>query len=436
MPAGDDGSGLAHFLRAAAQDLGQDRTIKIVGEGRQIQRKQHFAAHGIHIAQSVGGRNRTERVRIVHDGRKEIDRADDGLLVVQLIDSSIIRPVKPHQDLREVARIEDVLQGAQHLRQIGRPDFAGSTRASGERSQADFFACHTHPPGGILPDSRLFVDLSSLYNRHKHTTGEAHLGKLAKFESKAEQWIEGTFGRMFGGRLQPMEVAGALARAMEDEQFTAESGEHFAPNLYWVYLNPADYEALREAQPDLPVDLARSLIELAARANLRMPDQPIVEIRSDERIPRKQVSVAAQYVAQTTAPIGQTAEIAIDQINTIRQALDASGVQSFLILEGRRHVPLARPVVTIGRALDNDVVIDDPRASRHHAQLRLRQGRYVLYDTGSSGGTLVNNQPVSEVILNAGDVISLAGAQIIFGEDMPTPPQPPMKTDDTLPLGK
>ncbi len=262
------------------------------------------------------------------------------------------------------------------------------------------------------------------------------MGKLAKFESKAEQWIEGTFGRMFGGRLQPMEVAGALARAMEDEQFTSDTGEHFAPNLYWVYLNPVDYEALRETQPDLPIDLARSLIELARRANLRVPDQPIVEIRSDERIPRKRISVAAQYVAQATAPIGQTAEIAIDQLHAIRQALDASSVQSFLILEGRRHISISKPVVTIGRALDNDVVIDDPRVSRHHAQLRLRQGRYVLYDTGSSGGTLVNNQPVSEVVLNAGDVISLAGAQIIFGEDTPTPPQPPVKMDDTLPLGK
>ncbi len=267
-------------------------------------------------------------------------------------------------------------------------------------------------------------------------TGEALVGKLAKFESKAEQWIEGTFGRMFGGRLQPMEVAGALARAMEDEQFTAENGEHFAPNLYWVYLNPADYDALREAQPDLPVDLARSLIELAARAQLRMPDQPIVEIRSDDRIPRKQVSIAAQYVPQTTAPIGQTAEIAVEQVTAQRLASEAAQVQSFLILEGRRHVSLTKPVVTLGRALDNDIVIDDPRVSRHHAQLRLRQGRYVLYDTGSSGGTLVNHQPVSEVVLDAGDVISLAGAQIIFGEDTPTPPQPPVKMDDTLPLGK
>ena len=39
MPASDDGSGLAHFLRAAAQNLSQDRAIQIVGERRQIQRE-------------------------------------------------------------------------------------------------------------------------------------------------------------------------------------------------------------------------------------------------------------------------------------------------------------------------------------------------------------------------------------------------------------
>ncbi len=261
------------------------------------------------------------------------------------------------------------------------------------------------------------------------------MGKLAKFETKAEQWIEGTFGRLFGGYLRPMEVASALARAMEDEQFVTATGEHFAPNIYWVYLHPDDYAALREAQPTLPADLARALIDLALHSDLRLPEQPVVEIRADERIPRKKISVAAQYTAQTTEPIGQTAEIAIAQI--ARQAGDNfSSLHSFLILEGRRHLALVKPVVTLGRALDNDVVIDDARVSRHHAQLRVRQGRYVLYDTGSSGGTFVNNQPVSEATLTAGDVISLAGAQIIFGEDAPTPPQPPVRLGDTMPLEK
>jgi len=287
-----------------------------------------------------------------------------------------------------------------------------------------------------IPDPTLLVDATSLYNRSNDLVSEVRVGKLAKFESKAEQWIEGTFGRIFGGRVQPMEVASALARVMEDEHFTADNGERFAPNVYWVYLNPADYEALRETRPNLPDDLARSLIELASRGGLRLTDQPAVEIHADERIPRRQVSVAGQYVAQNTAPISQTAEINVSQMAALRQAGNTSQVHSFLILEGRRHVPLVNPVVTLGRALDNDVVLDDPRVSRHHAQLRVRQGRYVLYDTGSSGGTFVNQLPVSEMMLNAGDVIALAGAQIIFGEDTPTPSQPPVKTDDTLPLGK
>ena len=122
--AGDDGKPGRSGVR--------DRAIQIVREGGQIQRKQYLAAHGIHIAQRIGSRNRTERVRIIHDGWKEIDRADNGLLVVQLIDGGIVRPVKPYQHLREVARSEDRLKWAQHLRQIGWPDFARSTRARGE----------------------------------------------------------------------------------------------------------------------------------------------------------------------------------------------------------------------------------------------------------------------------------------------------------------
>lgn len=263
------------------------------------------------------------------------------------------------------------------------------------------------------------------------------MDRIAKFEALAEQWVEGTFGRLLGGRLQPMQLAAALARAMEDNQFEAGTGERFAPNVYWLYLNPNDYEVLRESTPALPEDLARSLRALAEREGLRLPGPPIVEIRSEESIPRRQVSVAAQYVAQDTAPISQTAEIAPEAVAAIRHLLATpSNVRSYLILEGRRHVPLVKPVVTLGRALDNDIVLDDARVSRHHAQLRLRQGRYVLYDTGASGGTTVNDRPASEVMLNAGDVIALAGAQIIFGEDTPTPPEPPVTQHDTLPLEK
>ena len=116
-------------------------------------------------------------------------------------------------------------------------------------------------------------------------------------------------------------------------------------------------------------------------------------------------------------------------VKTMRASIVVLG--PLLARFGQAEVPLVKPVVTIGRALDNDIVLDDTRISRHHAQLRVRQGNYVLYDTGSSGGTLVNGDVVSEVMLQGGDVISLAGVQIIFGEDSPAPAQPPVTAQDT-----
>jgi pSer/pThr/pTyr-binding forkhead associated (FHA) protein len=97
----------------------------------------------------------------------------------------------------------------------------------------------------------------------------------------------------------------------------------------------------------------------------------------------------------------------------------------FVILEGRRHIPLTSASVSLGRHLDNDIIVDDSRVSRQHAQLRRRYGRYVIYDLGSTGGTSVNGYPVQECVLEAGDVISLAGVDVIYGEDSPTPPPAP-----------
>jgi pSer/pThr/pTyr-binding forkhead associated (FHA) protein len=68
-------------------------------------------------------------------------------------------------------------------------------------------------------------------------------------------------------------------------------------------------------------------------------------------------------------------------------------------------------------------VIDDARVSRSHAQLRLRFGHYVVYDLGSSGGTFVNGQRIEECVLRPGDVISLGGVPVIYGEDAPYGPE-------------
>lgn len=90
---------------------------------------------------------------------------------------------------------------------------------------------------------------------------------------------------------------------------------------------------------------------------------------------------------------------------------------TFLIMEGTKAIPLNQPTITIGRSHENVVVLDDPRVSRKHLEIRVIREHFVLFDLNSSGGTFVNGQRVNQGILYSGDVISLAGVSLIFMQD-------------------
>ncbi|MEO7001173.1 MAG: PrsW family glutamic-type intramembrane protease [Ktedonobacterales bacterium] len=72
--------------------------------------------------------------------------------------------------------------------------------------------------------------------------------------------------------------------------------------------------------------------------------------------------------------------------------IQGSGWRSPLAHDGR--VPLVRPSVSIGRMEDNDIVLSDPLASRHHAVIRWTPQGYEVEDVGSVNGTLVDRLPI------------------------------------------
>ncbi|MDF3142627.1 MULTISPECIES: FHA domain-containing protein [unclassified Streptomyces] len=70
--------------------------------------------------------------------------------------------------------------------------------------------------------------------------------------------------------------------------------------------------------------------------------------------------------------------------------------------------PLSTRTVRIGRAAENDLVIDDLIVSRHHAELRaLPDGTYEIADLGSHNGTYLNGSPVAVAPLGPGDVVGI-----------------------------
>jgi pSer/pThr/pTyr-binding forkhead associated (FHA) protein len=84
------------------------------------------------------------------------------------------------------------------------------------------------------------------------------------------------------------------------------------------------------------------------------------------------------------------------------------------LVVNRQVIPLSKGTTTLGRHLENDVVIHEDFLSRYHSEIILEDGQYVLYDKGSTGGTYVNGKKVDRCILNSGDLISLVNIQIMF----------------------
>ena len=80
-----------------------------------------------------------------------------------------------------------------------------------------------------------------------------------------------------------------------------------------------------------------------------------------------------------------------------------------------RKSRLTTPVVRLGRARECEVVVQDPRVSRIHATLELRDGSYSLVDARSTGGTFLDGRPVHDGMTVA------EGATIRLGRDMERP---------------
>jgi hypothetical protein len=77
-------------------------------------------------------------------------------------------------------------------------------------------------------------------------------------------------------------------------------------------------------------------------------------------------------------------------------------------------ISLRRGVLAIGRDPRNDLVPQDPKVSRLHAQIRREAGGYVIYDLNSTNGTYVNGQRVSRCLLRGGDEIRVGQTLLVF----------------------
>jgi Protein of unknown function (DUF3662)/FHA domain len=232
---------------------------------------------------------------------------------------------------------------------------------------------------------------------------------LARFERMMEQAVEGSLRRVFPTRLQPVQLAKAAARAMEEAQVVGLRGTE-VPNAYTLRVSPEDLARFGEYSATLADQVAEYLADYARQRGLRPVGPPRVEVCADGTVRPGTVRGDARFV--DLEPRRQAAlEEALEGTRQLRLALPE---QSLRLTDRFGLDYLLEPetgLVRVGRAADNDVAIPDQRVSRYHAQLRWGQGGWLVSDLDSTNGTFVDDErvaPAEPRPLGAGSVLRLA----------------------------
>ena len=278
-------------------------------------------------------------------------------------------------------------------------------------------------------------------------------------ERKIGGMVEGVFGRTFRSSVQPVELARKLAKEMDDHR-TISIHRVYVPSVYTIYLNPADREQFTAYEAQMCSELEEYLVEHARREGYTTASRPVVTLETEEDLhvgmfgiaveesgdddqleaarpapdsepePRSAPDAGIAPPVPVAAPIppiapglpdvpdappGSTMVYASDpEPEPEPEPAAPARAEAVVLRWDGREFGVEGQTTVIGRSSECDVVLGDPNVSRRHAEIR-RLGRgYSLVDLGSTNGTEVNGQRVTETSLMNGDVIAVGTTQITF----------------------
>ncbi|MGZ6317505.1 MAG: FhaA domain-containing protein [Anaerolineales bacterium] len=238
---------------------------------------------------------------------------------------------------------------------------------------------------------------------------------LQDLEARLQALIEVRLISVLPGQKAEDLLVQKLTGAMRTSAVADERGRLIAPNVYTLLAHPDSIAYWKN--PKLLETLIDILKAAAKQGDVRFEFPPSITIAEDAAVAPGDFNLIASFRA---AALAETKDLKANmESDPTEHEGDGIPESAFVIVEGVKVVQLNEAVVNIGRRLDNTIVVDDPRVSRNHAQLRAIKGRFVLFDLNSTGGTFVNGQRANQTILYPGDVISLAGVSLIFGQDNP-----------------
>lgn len=206
------------------------------------------------------------------------------------------------------------------------------------------------------------------------------MGVLDRFERGVERVVNGAFARAFKSEVQPVELASALRREADTTAAVVGRDRTLVPNAYTVELGPGDHERLDAWGEQLSSELATALTDHARGQRYSFPGPVSVQLVRDDELATGVFRVRSARVRGGIAP---------------GTASNATVAHPVLDVDGKRY-QLTQKLTVLGRGSDCDVVLDDPGASRRHAEIKVDGARILLRDLGSTNGTVVDGVRLGE----------------------------------------
>ena len=239
------------------------------------------------------------------------------------------------------------------------------------------------------------------------------MGVLSDFERRLEGAVEGFFARTFRSGLQPIELARALARYLEDHRHVTEDGV-VVPNVFRFTLNAKDVERLSSFGESLRRELAEVVVRSARDEGWRLRGHAVVRIEESDTVAYGTYHLAGLVERETSSATG-----AVDPVTGNGQVPSAPARFRVRVLRGGEpgsEAPLVSDRVLVGRRSDCGVLLEDATVSRQHAAFVRRGDDWWVIDLESTNGTKVNGSTTAERPLRVGDRIEFGDAVVEFVE--------------------
>lgn len=230
---------------------------------------------------------------------------------------------------------------------------------------------------------------------------------LDRLESIVESVVEGAFGLILRGKIQPLEVARRLTREAEEQKIITLN-RVFVPNRFVVGLHPRDMATLQPIAQELQAEFQRFVGEWVIDRDYAVTGPIQVTLTSQDKVGRGRMRIQGSLddvrLAEEAARKGFGFDLQLVPEENVGRLQVEKGPDA-----NRTFTLLARPML-LGRGMDCDIRLQDPAIPPRYARIEPDGNSWrleELEDLGGGPSLLINDEEEHDGRLRDGDTVRI-----------------------------